>query len=123
MKGHNLEQMQEEKMTNHRPKTWYEEREEWEQDRALYELELQSAYREASNRRARWLAGAFMCQVMTTMLLDGWEVLLGFSLAAASATMLLYIHTLENRAARIEMSQKLEMMFPEKLTPRPPAED
>ena len=123
MRDHTLKLVHTEKMSNHGHRTWYEDREEWEQNRALYELELQSAYTESSNRRIRWLAGAFIGHVITIMLLEGGEALLGFSLAAASGTMLLYIHTIENKAARIEMSQKLEMMFPEKLTPRPPEED
>ena len=42
-------------------RNWHEEREQWEQDRALYELELQKAYAEASNRRARWLMAVFAC--------------------------------------------------------------
>jgi type II secretory pathway component GspD/PulD (secretin) len=52
-------------------RNWHEEREQWEQDRALYELELQKAYAEASNRRARWLMAAFACHAMTAMLVVG----------------------------------------------------
>jgi hypothetical protein len=101
-------------------RNWHEEREQWEQDRALYELELQKAYAEASNRRARWLMAAFACHAMTAMLMVGWRAFLAVSLAAVSAALLSRVHVIENEAARSEIKQKLGMKFPEHLTPRPP---
>lgn len=43
-----------------------------------------------------------------------------FALAIAGATILLRLHSVENTAARMEMKQKLELKFPENLTPGPP---
>jgi hypothetical protein len=77
-------------------RNWHEEREKWEQDRALYELELQKAYAEASNRRARWLMAAFACHAMTAMLMVGWRAFLAVSLAAVSAALLSRVHVIEN---------------------------
>ena len=107
-------------MSNH--KNWRDEREEWEQDRALYEIELQTAFETASSRRAFWLMGVLVCHVLTTLLLAEWKALLGYAFAMAAAAMLLWVHTFENEGARADMRQKLEMKFPEKLTPRPPGE-
>ncbi len=103
-------------------KTWRDKREEWEQDRALYELELRQSYADASRRRARWLMAAFACHVVTSALVPGPLAILGFALAAAGAFILIQLHRIENEDAQLEISNKLELMFPEKLTPRPPEE-
>lgn len=77
-------------------------------------------YEVASNTRVRWLMGAFACHVMTTVLLDGWQALLGFAFAIIAAGTLIGIHAIENNAARIEMRNKLETKL---LTPTPPQRD
>jgi hypothetical protein len=107
-------------MTDHKHPNPLDDREEWEGDRALYEIELQRAFEEASNRRALWLTSALICQIITVVLIPGWLALLGVALATASAGILLRLHMLENREALVDLSQKLELKFPEKLTPRLP---
>jgi hypothetical protein len=111
------------KMADIGPRNWREGREEWERDRGLYELELRQAYAEASSRRARWLTAAIACHVVTSALVPGGLALWGFALAAASALILMQMHRMENEVAWQEISQKLELKFPEKLTPRPPDEE
>jgi len=108
-------------MRNRGYTNWQEEREEWEQDRALYEIELQVAFEEASNRRAFWLTGAVVCHVVTIFLLvTDWKALIGYAFAILAAAMLLWVHFSENEAARQDMREKLQLKFPDDLTPGPP---
>lgn len=110
-------------MTNHKHPDRLDDREEWEGDRALYELELQRAVDETSNRRIFWLTSALVCHIITGMLIPSGLALLGMVLVGSSAAILLHLHMLENRHARIDMEQKLELKFPEKLTPPLPLRD
>jgi hypothetical protein len=104
-------------MADHEHPNPLEEREEWEEDRALYEIELQRAFQEASSRRVLWLTSALLCHIVTVLLIPGVLALLGVVLAAASAGILLRLHMLEQREALIDLDQKLELKFPEKWTP------
>jgi hypothetical protein len=54
---------------------------------------------------------------MTTVLLDGWQALLGFTFAIIAAGTLIGIHAIENNAARIEMRKKLETKSPDRADP------
>lgn len=101
-------------------KNWLDEREEWEGDRALYELELQKEFRKASNKRSRYLMGALACHTITAILILGWQIYVGLVLVIAAATLLLLLHNIENAAGRLEIKQKVELKFPENATPRPP---
>jgi len=104
-------------MADHEHPNPVEEREEWEGDRALYEIELRRAFEEASNRRVLWLTSALLCHIITVLLIPGGLALVGVVLATASAGILLRLHILEQREALIDLDQKLKLKFPEKLTP------
>lgn len=107
-------------MHDYKPPHWVDEREEWEGDRALYELELRRSVAETGGRRARLLAGALACHMVTALLLPGGLALLAAVSVTAAAGLLLRLHFLENRDAAIDANEKLELKFPEKLTPKPP---
>lgn len=110
-------------MTDHEHPNPLDEREEWEGDRALYEIELQRAFDEASNRRVLRLTGALSCHIITVLLIPGWLALLGVALATVSAAILLRLHILEQRDALMDLDQKLQLKFPDKLTPPLPLRD
>lgn len=110
-------------MTNHKSSNRLNEREDWEADRALYEIELRRVFEEASNRRVVWLTSALVCHIITVVLVPPPLALLGAFLATANAAMLLSLHTIENRKALADISQQLELKFPEKLTPPLPMQE